>query len=59
MYEDINGRCQHKTETGCLCMEPWPCPQHTSHDRWMNPFGISIVNKKEKKNGRKQTKTTS
>jgi hypothetical protein len=37
-YEDINGRCQHVTETGCLCMEPWPCPWHTPMERHLNPF---------------------
>jgi hypothetical protein len=40
MYDDINGRCQHETETGCLCMEPWPCPQHTPPERLLNPYGF-------------------
>ncbi len=47
VYEDIRGRCQHETETGCLCMEIWPCPYHTSHDQLMNAFGISRAEQDE------------
>jgi len=54
MYEDIRGRCQHETETGCLCMEIWPCPYHTSDEQLMKALGITKKGKiKEKDDGRK------
>ncbi len=53
MNQDILGYCQHETETGCLCMEPWPCPYHASEKQQMDPFGLieltKLVKQKEDK----------